>query len=192
MTEPRWPLAVGGRLMIDGETITVHSVEGAEVRGYTEGGEPVRFVLTRIALDSASVCNEEWRFGPVMLEAGALSDAQLRGAAELLAHLNEAWFGYRSGDPGRPSPGEPRPGFDPEQTTVRQRVAAKAAELGCSAGKLHQKRGELSDNWTGGGRQGISPFGERERLSKPTLVRKDKAQCAQRTWQALIDLQNTP
>jgi hypothetical protein len=143
MTESRWPLAVGGRLMIDGGTITVHAVEGAEVRGYTEGGEPVRFVLTRVALDSASVCNEEWRFGPVMLEASALSDLQLREAAELLAHLNEAWFGYRSGDPGRPSPGEPRPGFDPEQTTVRQRVAAKAAELGCSAGKLHQKRGEL-------------------------------------------------
>ena len=72
-----------------------------------------------------------------------MSDAQVREAATLLGHLNEAWFGYRSGDPGRPSPGEPRPEFYPERTTLRQRVVAKAAELGCSPGKLHQKRGDL-------------------------------------------------
>jgi transposase InsO family protein len=143
MTQPQWPLAVGGRLMIDGEIITVVSVDGADVRGYTERGEPVGLMLSRVAKEPAPICNEEWRFGSVLLEAGALSDAQLREAAELLADLNEAWFGYRSGDPGRPSPHEPRPGFDPDRTTLRQRVAAKAAELGCSAGKLHQKRGDV-------------------------------------------------
>lgn len=143
MTEPRWPLAVGGRLMIDGKAIMVHSVDGTDVRGYTERGEPVRLVLSRVAEEPARVCHEEWRFGSVLLEAGALSDVQLREAAVLLGHLNEAWFGYRSGDPGRPWPDEPRPGFDPEQTTLRRRVEAKAAELGCSVGKLHQKRGDL-------------------------------------------------
>jgi len=81
--------------------------------------------------------------GRVLVEAGALSDGQLREAAELLGHLNETWFGYRSGDPGRALPGEPRAEFDPGQRTLRQRVEAKAVELGCSAGKLHQKRGEL-------------------------------------------------
>jgi hypothetical protein len=79
----------------------------------------------------------------VLLDTGALSDAQLREAASLLGDLNESWFGYRSGDPVRPSSGEPRAGFDPAQATLGQRVAAKASELGCSAGKLHQKRGEL-------------------------------------------------
>ena len=143
MIEPRWPLAVGGRLTIDGETITVHSVDGTDVRGYTECGEPVRLVLSRVAEERAQLCNEEWRFGSVLLDAGALSDVQLREAATLLGHLNEAWFGYRAGDPGRPLSDEPRQGFDPEQTTLRQRVAVKAAELGCSAGKLHQKRGDL-------------------------------------------------
>ena len=48
MIEPRWPLGVGGRLVIDGEAITVTSVDGAEVRGFTARGEPVRFVLTRV------------------------------------------------------------------------------------------------------------------------------------------------
>jgi len=142
MTEPRWPLGIGGRLVIDGETITVHSVDGAEVNGFTAAGERVRFVLTRVGEEPAPA-NEEWQFGAVLLDASALSDAQLREAGELLGHLNEAWFGHRSGDPGRMSPGEPRAGFDPAQTTLRQRVEAKAAELGCSVGKLHQKRGEL-------------------------------------------------
>ena len=142
MTEPRFPLGIGGRLVIDGETITVHSVDGAEVHGCTVAGERVRFVLTRVAVDPAPV-NEEWRFGSVLLDAGALSDAQLQAAASLLGDLNEAWFGYRSGDPGRALPGEPRAGFDPVETTLRQRVDAKAAELGCSVGRLHPKRGEL-------------------------------------------------
>ena len=142
MTGP-WPLSVGGRLVIDGEAITVHSVDGAEVRGYTERGEPARFVLTRVEHEQAEACNDERRFGSVLVDAGALNDGQLREAAELLGHLNEAWFGYRSGDPERALPGEPRSGFDPAQTMLRQRVGAKAVELGCSAGKLHFKRGEL-------------------------------------------------
>jgi transposase InsO family protein len=142
MTGQRWPLGIGGQLVIDGETITVHSVDGADVRGYTAGGERVRFALTRVAEEPARA-TEEWRFGAVLLDAGALSDAQLRGAAGMLGDLNEAWFGYRSGDRERPTSGEPRAGFDPAQTTLGQRVAAKASELGCSVGKLHQKRGEL-------------------------------------------------
>ena len=57
MTEPRWPLALGGRLMIDGETIFVHSVEADEVRGYTAAGDPVRFVLTRLVEQPARACH---------------------------------------------------------------------------------------------------------------------------------------
>jgi hypothetical protein len=142
MIEPAWPLSVGGRLVIDGEAIIVSSVDGAEVRGFTADGERVSFVLTREDRVEER-CEEEWRFGSVLLECGALSDAQLREAAELLADLNEAWFGYRSGDPERPLPGEPRAGFDPRQTTLRERVAAKAAERGCSVKTLHHKRGAV-------------------------------------------------
>jgi hypothetical protein len=141
MTDARWPLSVGGRLMIDGEVITVTMVDGAHVRGFTGRGEPVRFVLTRVEEPpSAAVENGEWRFGQVLLEAGALSAGQLREAAEVLAHLNETWFGYRSGDPGRPAPGEPRERFDPDRTTLGDRLEAKAAELGCSVETLRRRR----------------------------------------------------
>lgn len=75
-------------------------------------------------------------FGSVLLDAGALSPSQLREAAELLGHLNEAWFGYRSGDPLRPSSGEPPAGFDPALTTLAARLEANAAEPGCSVWRL--------------------------------------------------------
>ena len=137
-----WPLSVGGRLVIDGQAVVV----GADVRGFTEAGEPVRFVLTPVAVEPEGARNEEWRYGSVLLDEGALSGGQLREAAELLGHLNEASFGYRSGDPGRPSPGEPRPEFEPACTTLRQRLEAKAAELGCSAERLRKRRRALQRN----------------------------------------------
>ena len=141
MTVGRWPLSVGGRLMIDGEAITVTAVDGSEVKGFTGRGEPVRFVLTRVeGPPSAAPDNGEGRFGQVLLDAGALCDRQLREAAELLAHLNEASFGYRSGDPGRPAAGEPRERFDPDRTTLGDRLKAKAAELGCSVETLRRRR----------------------------------------------------
>jgi transposase InsO family protein len=140
MIEPRWPLGVGGRLLIDGEAVTITSVDGADVRGFTPEGDQVRFVLTRVDEMPADPREDERRFGSALLDAGALSAVQLRDAAELLADLNEASFGYRSGDPGRPSPGEPRAGYDPERTTLRERLVAKAAELGCSPETLRKKR----------------------------------------------------
>ncbi|MEE4545766.1 transposase [Streptomyces sp. V4-01] len=45
------------------------------------------------------------------------------------AHLMEVNCGFRSGDPFRPEPGEPRPEFDPDRTTLTERRVAKALEL---------------------------------------------------------------
>ncbi|MFI9341250.1 transposase [Streptomyces sp. NPDC052773] len=45
------------------------------------------------------------------------------------AHLMEVNCGFRSGDPFRPEPGEPRPEYDPDRTTLGERRAAKVAEL---------------------------------------------------------------
>jgi hypothetical protein len=53
-----------------------------------------------------------------------------RQLAELrMAHLLEVATGFRSGDRLRPVPGEPRPEYDPDATTLTQRRHAKVAEL---------------------------------------------------------------
>ncbi|MGM9470190.1 hypothetical protein [Streptomyces murinus] len=46
-----------------------------------------------------------------------------------MAHLLEAATGFRSGDPLRPGPGEPKPEYDPATTTLTERRHAKVAEL---------------------------------------------------------------
>lgn len=45
------------------------------------------------------------------------------------AHVQEVRTGFRSGDRLRPGPGEPRPQYDPDLTTVTARRRAKVAEL---------------------------------------------------------------
>ena len=141
MTPPRSPLSVGTRLVIDEEAIIVTSVDGARVTGFsTNRGQPVAFMLTPAPVDADALADDGSGVGSALLDAGALSDRQMREAADLLAHLNEVSCGYRSGDQGRPSPGEPRAAFDPRCTTLQHRLEVKATELGCSVETLRKKR----------------------------------------------------
>lgn len=56
--------------------------------------------------------------------------AKRKELAELrMAHLLEVATGFRSGDRLRPEPGEPKPDYNPDSTTVTQRRNAKIAEL---------------------------------------------------------------
>jgi hypothetical protein len=64
---------------------------------------------------------------PMVLED--LTDWQQEIVRLRYAHVQEAETGFRSGDPWRALPGEPRPPYDPRATTVTQRRAAKVAEL---------------------------------------------------------------
>ncbi|MEU9981346.1 transposase [Streptomyces sp. NPDC050856] len=58
-----------------------------------------------------------------------LTEGQQTKARLRAAHLLEAETGFRSGDPRLADPGEPRPAYDPDHTTVGQRRRAKVAEL---------------------------------------------------------------
>jgi hypothetical protein len=58
------------------------------------------------------------------LEGHDLDRARIR-----MAHLLEAETGYRSGSRYWARPGEPKPEYDPERTTLTERRRAKAAEL---------------------------------------------------------------
>ena len=58
-----------------------------------------------------------------------LSERQREIVRLRFAHVQEVETGFRSGDPLRPAPGEPRAEFDPRSTTLAQRRASKVAEL---------------------------------------------------------------
>ena len=62
----------------------------------------------------------------------ALPSRDLKRAQRLEAHMLEALTGYRSSNPGRARPGEPKPRYDPERQTQTARLRAKAKELHCS------------------------------------------------------------
>ena len=58
-----------------------------------------------------------------------LTDYQREVVWLRVAHLLEAETGFRGGDSLHPGPGEPRPAYDPRNTTLGQRRQAKVAEL---------------------------------------------------------------
>ncbi|WP_344462998.1 Mu transposase C-terminal domain-containing protein [Kitasatospora kazusensis] len=71
--------------------------------------------------------------------------AAVRAAAlEVEAHIRELETGFRSGDPLRPSAGEPRAQYAPG-VAMRERGAAKAAELGLTARQVWNLRTQYRD-----------------------------------------------
>ncbi|MFF8717371.1 transposase [Streptomyces sp. NPDC015184] len=60
---------------------------------------------------------------------GDLTEVQEARARRRAAHVLEAQTGYQAGHPSRALPGEPRPAYDPDRTTLTERRRAKEAEL---------------------------------------------------------------
>lgn len=70
----------------------------------------------------------------------SLPEAERSRVTELEAHLLEVETGYRSGNRLSAVSGEPRAGFDPDHTTLSERIDAKATELGRTSRRLWQLR----------------------------------------------------
>ena len=83
---------------------------------------PRCFTSSRTAASGADRGRQE--AGPGDLPPGRRDLAGLR-----VAHLLEVATGFRSGSRLRPGPGEPRPEYDPDATTLTRRRHAKVAEL---------------------------------------------------------------
>lgn len=139
MIEEKGPLdlSVGSRLVLNGQEWAVASflphvgrVQLRNSRG-EELATTVRVLINhpdcRPADHAAGLlaCNR----GRQLAGLDDLTDHQRDIVAIRYAHVMEAETGYRSGDPLLALPGEPRPGYDPDQTTLTQRRQAKVAEL---------------------------------------------------------------
>ena len=130
MTAPVLDLAVGSGLVLDGAEWVVEQLEpqyGAVALTRADGKRmrvSVRFLVSR------PQCRPSSRSAVTAADRGRqpktlrdLSPHQRELAHLRLAHVLEACTGFRSGDPSRPGPGEPKPEYDPATTTLTRRLA---------------------------------------------------------------------
>lgn len=138
MAEAGVQLALGTFLVIDGLEWRIDVLEAhvGKVVLARPGGEPLEMSIGALMNHPDCAVSTRSQLALPAADRGRqpkgvedLTDWQFTVAELRLAHLLEAETGYRSGDPGLPGPGEPRPGFDPATTTLTERRRAKAAEM---------------------------------------------------------------
>lgn len=129
-------LSPGASLVLDGREWAVERREPHLGRVQLVAGDGTRRRVSFRFLAASAECRASSRTaasgagrGRQPKTAGDLDPTRLELARLRMAHLLEVETGFRSGDPVRPGPGEPRPGYHPDTTTVTGRRRAKAAEL---------------------------------------------------------------
>ncbi len=135
-------LSAGSALLLGGAEWTVAAIEARHGRVLLRSGGEERWRSIRwlahhpdcraVPDDDAAEAARPPGQPPVLDD---LTGLQRQVVWLRVAHLLEAETGFRSGDPLRPEPGEPRPGYDPRSTTLGQRRRAKAAELKALGGE---------------------------------------------------------
>ncbi|QWF83883.1 hypothetical protein HUW46_07326 [Amycolatopsis sp. CA-230715] len=130
-------LTTGSALILNGAEWIVERVEPQIGRVVLTAADGRRMPVTTRFLLHHSDCRPSTRTGASTSAGRGRQEPTLHDVTEhqrdliglRLAHLLEVETGFRSGDPARAVPGEPRPGYDPARTTVTQRRHAKVAEL---------------------------------------------------------------
>jgi len=145
----RVDLDVGTDVTIDGVVLQVFAVKGDVVLLCDGNGESMRASLAGLAVsDAVNISPGTGR----ELSAPSVPNVAshlLERAEELMAHVQEVETGFRSGDPARRLPDEPRPDYDPDRS-VKERVRAKAAELRCSERTVERLRAAVRDRGVAG------------------------------------------
>jgi putative transposase len=150
MSTPRSVLRVGDRVGFDGDEHLVTGLAGTQVRLRADSGAEQVILAGHLMaapdfelLDAASWPEIE-PFG--LLES--LPAEVVAEAEQWRDHLVEV----ETGLPPNPDPGvRPRPGYDPQTTTLAQRQRTKADELGVGLRTVERKRG----NYTSQGLWGL-------------------------------------
>ncbi|MGW2210745.1 hypothetical protein [Streptomyces sp. NPDC001781] len=128
----------GRRVALNGVEWTVEEVHGQYGRlMLVDGGghaetRSFRWLINHADLRLLPAVEGPGRPAPVSRQPRTLADLtedQLERARLRAAHVLEAETGFREGHPVRALPGEPRPAYDPDRTTLTQRRHAKAAEM---------------------------------------------------------------
>ncbi len=130
-------LSPGARLLLGGSEVLVEWVEPQHSLVMVCGLDGQRHQRSVRSLVNDPDCRPVAAGGLLPVDRGrqpaGLEDLPAVRREQLglrVAHLLEMETGFRSGDPRRPLPGEPRAGYDPAATTLVARRQAKATELG--------------------------------------------------------------
>ncbi|MFC5957881.1 transposase [Streptomyces pratens] len=131
-------IAPGRRIALNGVEWTIEDIHGQFGRLVLVDGDgrtetrSFRWLVNHADLRLLSTAEASGRPSPVSRQPRTLADLtedQLERARLRAAHVLEAETGFREGHPARALPGEPRPTYDPDRTTLTQRRYAKAAEM---------------------------------------------------------------
>ncbi|MGW7251630.1 hypothetical protein [Streptomyces decoyicus] len=131
-------IAPGRRVALNGVEWTVEEVHGQLGRlVLVDGGgnaetRSFRWLINHADLRLLPAAEAPERPAPVSRQPRTLADLtddQMERAPLRAAHVLEVETGFREGHPARALPGEPRPDYDPDSTTLTQRRYAKAAEM---------------------------------------------------------------
>jgi transposase InsO family protein len=132
-------LTIGTRFQYDGQPWTVSGFIGSSVQSRShQGRTAVHDIAFLTASDGFKVLDDE---EPPALNAlttfpDNVPEVSIRRAETILAHLNEAECGYKSGNRATAQPDEPRFEYDPDGTTLKQRIEAKSKETGIAVRTL--------------------------------------------------------
>jgi hypothetical protein len=129
-------LSPGAGVLLDGAEWTVERREPQLGRVQLVGTGGARQQVTFRFLAIHPDCRPSSRTASTGADRGRqpktikdLSKEKLELTRLRMAHLLEVATGFRGGDPLSPGPGEPKPEYDPDTTTLTGRRRAKAAEL---------------------------------------------------------------
>ncbi|WP_327745715.1 hypothetical protein OHO28_51345 [Streptomyces europaeiscabiei] len=162
-------VAVGDAVRWRGSSYLVAALQGSSVHLLSHGADGEDAVVLLDALlgapDFAQLASPDDSTGgrAVPAREGLASVALLEGLSPKAREEAEFWLDHvlevHTGLPGFAAPGcEPRPGYDPARTTLRERYAFKAAELQAahhrvSAATVERKRLAWLAEGVGAGRQ---------------------------------------
>ncbi|MEQ4305529.1 hypothetical protein ABNF97_29800 [Plantactinospora sp. B6F1] len=139
-----WPvLRPGDRVSFDGGEHQVVGLSGTMVRLRSDAGEQLVLAGHLIASPGFVVLDAE--SGPVIDQFGlldALPQQALAAAQQRELHIVEVETGLPA---GAPAGTQPRPQFDPGRTTLNERDAAKAAELGIGVRTIQSWRARYAE-----------------------------------------------
>lgn len=134
-------LTIGTRIHWDGEPYRVTGFSGSAIVLRSSSGRSSQVALVELAAARdfrIDVSDAPAEHTEVVTFLDSVPEGELTKAKELLGHLLEARTGYQRGSAASALIGEPRAEFDPEFTTLMDRVGTKANELGLASRTLRR------------------------------------------------------